>query len=86
MAVFVLVKHTLLHNPVKKGIMTKVVKIGGKEPCDDPAFLGEFSRWSLAVSDRWLTPERTNSGLYCRELHHTQGMNVWSTILITEGK
>lgn len=45
--VFVLVKHALLRNCGKKGIVRKVVKIRGKETCDDPAFLGEFFRWSL---------------------------------------
>lgn len=66
--------------------MRKVVKIRGKEPCDDPAFLGEFSRWSLTVSDRCLTPEKTNSSLYCRELHRAKGMNMLTTAIITQGK
>lgn len=60
LVVFVLVKHTLLRNCVKKGIMRKVAKVGRKEPCDDPAFLGECSRWCLTVFDRRLTPEKTN--------------------------
>lgn len=66
LVVFVLVKHTLLRNCVKKGIMRKVAKVGRKEPCDDPAFLGECSRWCLTVFDRRLTPEKTNQPLLQR--------------------
>lgn len=84
LAVFVLIKYTLLHVCVKKGVIRKVVKLKRSESCDDPAFLGEFSPWSLTVPDRLLTPEKMNSSLYCRELHHARGMNMLTRSFLQE--